>query len=25
MAQAGGKNPTGIDEALTFAKEIIGK
>jgi len=25
MAQAGGKNPTGIEEALTFAKEIIGK
>lgn len=23
MAQAGGKNPTGIEEALTFAKEII--
>src|SRR5699024_3696992 len=25
MAQAGGKNPTGIEEALAFAKEIIGK
>lgn len=25
MAQAGGKNPAGIEEALAFAKEIIGK
>lgn len=25
MAQAGGKNPAGIEEALTFAKEIIGQ